>query len=445
MAVALPALFLGALVVMVGPNLFRHTRGTQPVGVAKALSAGLPATISPRAEGRFVWLTQVNLQPTNFPSGHSSVETGITVHIVDWTGAARYQFQLPHPTTPNTPTDIQTISADGTRALLDDGTVIDQTGKVVGKIAGLLSNSPFGNRVKWMSDNSAVCTAISNQPVAPPPTGPPPPKSQGPGPSQVSPSPVPAPPYAEPGADHSVTLKRFGLNGNVTSIATVGAGSLGEPSGAQADMTSVLSCSPSSDLAVVARYHDATNNATNPTAESNNMTVALWAIRLSTGAVLYRQPETRMALGRAFFFGSQNGQLVVEFLWNSKVWGSETDVVLQMPSGHPVPLTAAPIPDTAGLSADGTRILRRVVEATDTAIELIDASTGRVIRRVVIPGIVGASAVAEPGGSSFMVDVDGHFALVDGHGGISVLNLGFRPGGPDNPPVGFPMTPGAQG
>ncbi len=207
----------------------------------------------------------------------------------------------------------------------------------------------------------------------------------------------------------------------------------------------MLSCSPSSDLAVVARYHDATNNATTPWLESNNMTVALWAIRMSTGAILYHQPETRMAVGRAFFFGSQNGQLAVEFLWNSKVWGAETDLVLQLPSGRPVAMPAVDIPDTAGLSADGTRIFRRVVRASDTALELIDASNGRVIRLVVIPGMVNASAVAEPGGSSFMVDVDGHFALVDSDGGISLLNLGFPAGGPNNPPVSFPMTPGAQG
>ena len=131
-----------------------------------------------------------------------------------------------------------------------------------------------------------------------------------------------------------------------------------------------------------------------------------------------------MALGRAFFFGSQNGQLAVEFLWNSKVWGSETDVVLQMPSGRQVPMSQADIPDTFGLSADGTRILRRVVDeaANQTALELIDAGDGRVIRRVEIPGMISALAVAEPGGSSFLVEVQGHFALVDGAGGISVLN-----------------------
>lgn len=89
-----------------------------------------------------------------------------------------------------------------------------------------------------------------------------------------------------------------------------------------------------------------------------------------------------------------------------------------MPSGHPVPvLDSEPSPDTPGLSADGTRILRRVVNlaGSKTDLELIDASNGRIIRRVVIPAIVGASAVAQPGSSSFMVQVENYLALVDGN------------------------------
>jgi hypothetical protein len=47
---------------------------------------------------------------------------------------------------------------------------------------------------------------------------------------------------------------------------------------------------------------------------------------------------------------------------------------------------------------------------------------GRVIRRVSIPGIHGAVAVALPGGAAFMVQVEGYLALVDGNGGITLLH-----------------------
>jgi len=173
----------------------------------------------------------------------------------------------------------------------------------------------------------------------------------------------------------------------------------------------------------VARYHDADVSGSN---SSNNFTVSLWVIKLSTGSVLYHQPETKMASGRVgLFYGSQNGRLAVEFLWNSKVWGSESDAVLQLPSGKPVPvLDAEPIPDTPGVSADGTRILRRLVDDAhnQTDLELIDASTGRIIRRVALPGTLGASAVALQGSSSFIVQVENYLAFVDGNGGITLLH-----------------------
>jgi hypothetical protein len=439
-AIAAPAVVIILLLLTVAPNFHLRGRTQQATGVVQALSAGAPAVVPQRSDRRFVWLTGAVTQPPTPPQpagSHGKVVTGTMVEVLDWTGTSRYRFQLPHSTLLDGFNDVQAISGDGTRALLIDGTVLDQSGAVVGKIPALNSNGPADNHVRWMSDNSAVCEAVSNEPVAPPSTAPPPVKGQG------TPSPPPVPPYAQPGADHSVTLKVFGLDGTVRNVATVG-GPLAEPSGATPDTTSVLACAPNSDLAVVARYHDADSAAAGTWNPATNMTVSLWAIRLSSGEVLNHVPETRMALGRAFFFGSQNGQLAVEFLWNSKVWGSETDVVLQMPSGRRVPLSEAEVPDTFGLSADGTRILRRVADqaGSQTALELIDAGDGRVIRRVVVPGMVAAQAVAEPGGSSFMVVVDGHFALVDGDGGISVLNPGLK--SPGTTGVGLPFLPGLQ-
>ena len=405
-----------AVAILVSHGYLRQNSLPQPNGIEQALSAGAPAAIGPTPARSFVWLTGVITDPPQ-PSGNQGARvTGMTVAVLDWAGAVRYRFQLPHPAAGDVPTGILAISTDGTRALLDDGTVLDQTGAVVGKIPSLKRAGQPGNSMRWMSDGKHICSAVSNEPVtpfvAPPPKG------------QPNPSPLPVAPYAKPGADHSMNLKVFGLDGSVRTVATVGSGPLTGGSGFFGDSVGVLACNPTTDLAVVARYHDADTSAAGQQS-TTNMTVSLWAIRLSTGAVLYHTPETRMALGRAFFFGSENGKLAVEFLWNSKVWGSETDVVLEMPSGRVVPvLDAEASPDTAGLSSDGTRILRRVVNqaGTTTELKLIDASDGRVIRRVTIPGIHGAAAVALPGGSAFMVQVDGYLAVVDGNGGITLLH-----------------------
>jgi hypothetical protein len=419
-----------AVAILLTHGHLRQNPVTQPNGIEQALSGGAPAAIGPTPARSFVWLSGVVTDPPQPTGSQGARVTGMTVAVLDWAGSVRYRFQLPHPAAGNLPTAIQAISADGTRAVLDDGTVLDQTGSVVGRIPSLKMTGQPGNSVRWMSDGKHVCSAVSNEPVAPYVA--PPPKGQ------PNPSPLPVPPYAKPGADHSVTLKVFGLDGSVRTIATVGSGPLSVGSGFFGDSVGVLACNPTTDLAVVARYHDADTSAAGQQS-TTNMTVSLWAIKLSTGAILYHTPETRMALGRAFFFGSENGKLAVQFLWNSKVWGSETDVVLEMPSGRAVPvLDSEASPDTAGLSADGTRILRRVVNlaGTSTELKLIDASSGRVIRRVAIPGIHGAAAVALPGGSAFMVQVEGYLAVVDGNGGITLLHPDVSFTGPGNPGPG---------
>ena len=430
-----------AVAILLSHGHLRQNPLPQANGIEQALSGGAPAVIGPTPARSFVWLTGVITDPLQ-PSGNQGARiTGTSVAVLDWSGAVRYRFQLPHPAAGDVPTGIQAISSDGTRALLDDGTVLDQTGAVVGKIPSLKMTGQPGNSMRWMSDGKHVCSAVSNEPLAPFAT--PPPKGQ------PNPSPLPVPPYAQPGADHSVSLKVLGLDGSVRTVATVGSGPLGVGSGFFGDSAGVLSCNPTTDLAVVARYHDADTSAAGQQS-TTNMTVSLWAIKLSTGAILYHTPETRMALGRAFFFGSENGKLAVEFLWNSKVWGSETDVVLEMPSGRTVPvLDAEASSDTPGLSSDGTRILRRVVNqgGTTTEYKLVDASDGRVIRRVTIPGIHGATAVALPGGSAFMLEVDGYLGLVDGNGGITLLHPQVSLSGPANAgPGGVGLTwPGVQG
>lgn len=437
--------FMGAaatLVVAGGVALFvllthgqMRVQQLAPNSIEQALTGGRAAVVAAGSERSFVWLTGDLIQPQ--PSGSQGGRViGVTVRVIDWTGKLRYHFNLPQPGQAGVPNQIQAISPDGTRALLADGTVLDQTGAAVGKLTALTVNGMPGNSVHWMADDRHVCAAFSNEQVISvtmPPKGQP-----------NAPSPPPQP-YTKPDADHSVTLKVFGLDGSVRTVATVARGPQGVASGPFGDSVSVLSCNAGQDLAVIARYHDADTSGGQT---STNMTVSLWAIKLSTGAVAYHQGETRMALGRAFFFGSQNAKLAVEFLWNSKVAGAETDVVLRMPSGEQVPvLDAEPIPDTPAVSADGTRILRRVLDQAhgQTELELIDAATGRIVRRVVIPASVGASAVAQPDGSSFIVQVQGYMALVDGNGGVSLIhpNLSLQngPGLPAPGNVGLPPLP----
>jgi len=407
---------------------------TSPATVEEALTSGPAAVVPASAPRTLVWLTGYLIQPT--PSGTQGGSiTGTVVDVIDASGRVRYHFTVPSSNSPMGPNEIQSISPDGMRALLADGMIINERGAVLGRIASLANTQFMGvNGTRWMADDQHLCAAFSNEPVASyPPT-----HLKG----APNATPTPAQPYTQPGADHSVTLKVFGLDGSVRSVATVGAGPLTVPSGPFGDAIGVLTCNAATDLAVVARYHDADVSGSN---SSNNFTVSLWAIKLSTGSVLYHQPETKMASGRVgLFYGSQNGRLAVEFLWNSKVWGSETDAVLQMPAGKPVPvLDAEPIPDTPGLSADGTRILRRLVDDAhnQTDLELIDASSGRIIRRVALPGTLGASAVALPGSSSFIVQVQNYLAFVDGKGGITLLhpNLNVadanRPGGVSLPPM----------
>jgi hypothetical protein len=399
-----------------------------PQTVEEALTAGPAAAVPTTSDRQFVWLTGYIIHPQSSGSQDGQV-AGTTVAVLDWTGKVRYHFDLPKST--GRPNDIQSISADGTRALLADGTVVNEMGAVVARLTSLATQGMPQNSTHWMPDDQHICVAFSNEPVASyPPTHP----KGAPGAT-----PTPAQPYTLPDADHSVTLKVYALDGGVRSVATIGAGSLGIPSGPFGDSASVLSCNSASDLAVVARYHDAGSPSSQT---STNMTVSLWAIRLSTGSVLYHQPETRMALGRAFFFGSQNGKLAVEFLWNSQVAGAERDVVLQIPSGEQVPVTdAEPIPDTPGLSADGTRILRRIVDQADnrTYLELINAANGRIVRRVTLPGIVGATAVALPNSSSFIVQVANYLAFVDGNGGVTLLHPDANLGGSNAPGmVGLP-------
>lgn len=389
-------------------------RGHQSTSPGESVfGGGPPAIVGPDARTSFVWLFD--------PETRSSVSTPTAtkiiaedVDVIDWTGALRYRFQLPGVSLG--PYGVQSISPDGRRALMSDGTVLDETGAAVGHIPAPASFGPYSTGVRWATDDTSICEAVSNEPHSPPAGS----SSKGATDAPASASPLPQ--WAQPGADHSVTLDVVGLDGQAKAIATVGAGALDEPSGMMPDSTSVLTCNLRADVAVIARYRGALGpSSARPTAD-------VWAIRISTGQVLFHQLEIPMASGRAFFFGSQLGNLAVEFLWNSTTAGSEVDRVVRIPSGESVPVTdAEPVPDTPAVNADGTRILRRLLDSSRkvTTLELLNASDGSVIRRFELPGLQGAQAAPEAHGKSFLMQVDGQLVVIDQEGRTTVLHPPF--------------------
>lgn len=425
-AAAVVAAFTIALVA--GLGLRGHPAAGTPESV---FSSGPPAVVGPDARTSFVWFEEpVTLSSTSTPRATKII--GYDVDVVDWTGALRYRFQLPGQ--PIGPFEIRSISADGTRAALPDGTVVDETGTAVGHIPVPGGVGPFSPGVRWATDDSAICEAKAN--AAQPPTS-----------GAVKPYPQPIPPWADSSADHTVTLTLVALDGQTRSVATVDNSLLAEASGIFPDTTSVLTCNPSADIAVVARYHDATNPVSESTATA--MTVSIWAIRISTGAVLFHEGETPMALGQPFFFGSQRGNLAVEFLWNSKTLGAALDRVVRIPSGAAVPgADAAAVTSILAVNSDGTRILRGIFDPQNkvTTLELVDASDGSVVRRFELPPMLRTAAVPEAHGTSFLMTAGDQLVVIDAAGRTSVLHAPFKLSTGDIlGGVSLPPVPGVQG
>jgi hypothetical protein len=327
------------------------------------------------------------------------------VDVLDWTGALRYHFQLtpaeseltapePDPPEPDLDLGIAAISPDGTRALLDDGTVIDQTGKTVGDLPAvrtLLDQYSFTAAVgvQWLNDDDGVCIAGPSQLLAGDATS----ATQGAAPGETS-------------------VEELLLGGQTRTVAILPTGET------TSDTTSVDACSTATDTATVAVL--AMNPASSPTS------VAVWSVRLSTGAVTYEQnPPARAAdrQGVPFSIGSANGSLASEFPWSGK--GCSPVAVVNVHDGDRVPIAATlACPSIPALSADGTRFLVSDVSAsgTRTTLDLVNAGDGAVVRSVQLPGDFGVAGVAAPDGASFMLLVDGYLVLVDESGGITQLH-----------------------
>jgi hypothetical protein len=298
----------------------------------------------------------------------------------------RYRFTIaPSKLDPGVIPAIETISPDGTRALLNDGVVIDQAGAVVSAIPGLKN---FPGTPRWTSDGAGVCAATD---VA-----------------------------------GRLSLALYALDGTRRVIASVTDNVAVAIGGFLA--TSVLSCDPQSSIAVVARYRYIPAEAEQcaPLAASclgngvDTVDAALWGIRMSDGTVLIHQADKTVAVGEPFWYGSENGALAAEFVTRGVA-------VVDIPSGgemlRPSGVGSADLP---AVSADGTRILSTVENASRTRLtmDLTDAADGATIRRATLQGksLPPVLAIAYPDGSSFMVDVDGELLLLDSSGGVSRLS-----------------------
>ena len=327
------------------------------------------------------------------------------IAVLDWTGTLRYRFSLPELTLDGrgVPDWIVSISPDGTRAVLADGRVIDQSGRTVATVLALAATSALGSpgalAVTWESDDSGLCIA---------------------GPTEVLDAPSTwASGSSLAGTYTSLALDVLPINGQLQRVATLDVG----PSPISVnDPNAVLACNPRTDTALVLNFSGSDES--------------LWAVRLSTGAVPYhQQPAVHASGGDTYVLGSLGGSLAGEFGAGStaagRAAGCDSGAVLHIPSGLPVPgIAALSCPFLGAISADGTRILLSNTDFTGTSVwapgtrtllKLIAASNGATVRSVTLPGNVSVSAVASPSGADFMLKVEGYLVLVDDSGGVSRL------------------------
>jgi hypothetical protein len=476
LSVAVSAALVAALVCG-----FVATRGSssrihtvpQGVQVLRDLTSGASAAPVPDATSNYVWLTADGTGPActivaspgasraTYPAGYSPPpvwdspapspcagppdcltswslpspsadtvcgELVTEVDVLDWTGTLRHHFQISPPETAEGATNggIASISPDGTRALLDDGTVLDQTGRTVGDLAAvgsLLASSettPLSTvAVHWLSDDTGVCVA---------------------GPAQLLGGSTSTGQTAT-----GTTLEVVRLTGTTRTVATLATGQTGW------DETSIDACDPATDTATISVFGGqanpfgsvspaatATPAATaSPAATPSNViinaqpfgpdTVSVWSVRLSTGGLLYHQtPAARPDEGQAWTVGSGDGSLAAELTWNSEVAGCNSLEVVDTRLTQPLPIAAPLIcPDVPAMSADGTRFVVRDINAqadNRTTLDLVDGSDGSVVRSVQLPGNFSVDAVAAPSGADFMLLVDGYLVLVDQSGGMSQLH-----------------------
>lgn len=411
LAITGSVLLAGALAAAIIVTLpARSQRVTQAQGSEEVPSTG-PAVMPPGSNQDFVWFQGTARSTPTFGSscngssctGSLGVGAGTPsgVYVIDWTGKLRYHFQLPSASAAgDSAVSIQAVSLSGTRALLSDGTVLDETGKTVGSLPSLTTSALGDGSALWATDGSGVCSATVD------------PSSRG------------------------VTVRFTTVTGQARVVATVGAGDaipVGVPTTiGEVDTAQILACSPTTDRVVVVRYHEPVNG-------SDGFSSTIWALRLSTGAQIFHQPEVSTA-GIGLATASANGQVIAEQpRWESPNHPAPP-VVVDVPLARPITsLGGQPVTSVVNISADGNRILLDSSAPTgEREVAIIDSSTGRVIWRVAGSWEYVAAinrAADEPATTSFMAQLaispttgTGEVLLLDGNGGVTILKPPLPPG-----------------
>ncbi|HXZ99726.1 MAG TPA: hypothetical protein VEK76_05190 [Candidatus Binatia bacterium] len=464
LSVTVSVVLVGALVA--GFAITRGTAGTprssDPVVSALESGAG-PAAPVAGGTASYVWLTSASLlyprgcaPAGGSPPGCQATQT-VRVDVIDWSGALRHQFVLPRdPAYPSSADAIVAVSPDGTRALLRDGRVIDDAGHVVTEITAmspLLEDfaAPAGEigdlGVTWLSDDSGVCVA---------------------GPSSWIRDPGAASKALQSGSSggspDGLTLEEVLLRGTVRTVASlalpapVATADLAPPPTWGVAEATAVACDQTSDSASIAiawqlssdeasagpsASSTASGAASSPTSHALLGSVIgplSWALRLSTGAVLYeRSWRGSPPDGTAWFYASGDGSLLADYRPSGS--GCARLALVRLPSGSPIPVSGLPLcAGVLGIGSDSSRLLTigsSTGGGTATVLDLLDASSGRIVRQVRLPGYFQAQAAAAPYGTEFILLIDGHLFLVDSAGGISELALAGVPLFAVNRPSGF--------
>lgn len=398
-ALGLSVVVVFAAVLVEGIGLRGHQQNALPPGGATSSAA------PPTASG-LIWLTTTDLA-TIPPPGSGQRLSGYSVTVIDWTGTVHHQFTVPDEEGIDAQ-PFQAVALDGSMALLGDGTVLDASGATIAHLTPPAGVHPGINSWARFADNdSGVCEASSGT----------------------------------RSGDPAASLDFVTLDGHSTHVASVGTATPAGPVTANTmpAIANVLACSRRNDTAIVAQY-------LHPGATDGSTTISAWAVRMSSGEILWQQPATKVAPGRFFAYASATGALLTEQLYGTGS-NQERDEVFHIPSGALVPGTdSSAIYDTPALSADGTRILRREIAPDNrtTKLQLLDATTGAVVHTWTTSGSVRANAVPEPSGAGFLVEWQGQLLYLDAHGNTYTVptHVSLNPNA--GPYATFIITDGVQ-
>lgn len=344
------ALLAGALAVGFGLR-----RSAEPSGSAVPSGHATPAPV-PAAAARYVWIS------ARAPRSPQHTE----VHVLDWNGSVHAAFTLPSPRdTRIQASTVRTVSPDGTRALLSDGTVLDDHGAVVAgwPASGGALNDIAPDGAMW-ADSTTLCTAgdLHDLPIA------------------TAAASDPSHPAIEPVVVSVSTVR------GTTRLAQVQAAAPPYPAGAGAPVArraQVLACSRAADRVVVAQYVQSIGNTATPRPGNIADTgdgATVWVVQLSTGRVLHTLSDVRVDTGRSMI-ASRDGRVLVEFPPGRDPGGAPR--LVQIDTGRVVHTFG--IVDVAAVSDDDARAVTRTYGNIATGqgghdvVSLVDVASGRTL------------------------------------------------------------------